>query len=34
LSYLAAKKLDAKEVHAYLGLARLYGSSFASKLAI
>jgi tetratricopeptide (TPR) repeat protein len=26
LSYLAAKKLDAKEVHAYLGLARLYGS--------
>jgi len=25
-SYLAAKKLDAKEVHAYLGLARLYGS--------
>jgi len=26
LSYLAAKKLDAKEVHAYLGLARLYGA--------
>jgi len=26
VSYLAAKKLDAKEVHAYLGLARLYGS--------
>lgn len=26
LSYLAAKKLDHKEVHAYLGLARLYGS--------
>jgi tetratricopeptide (TPR) repeat protein len=26
LSYLAAKKLDPKEVHAYLGLARLYGS--------
>ena len=25
-SYLAAKKLDPKEVHAYLGLARLYGS--------
>ena len=25
-SYLAAKKVDAKEVHAYLGLARLYGS--------
>jgi tetratricopeptide (TPR) repeat protein len=24
LSYLAAKKLDPKEVHAYLGLARLY----------
>jgi tetratricopeptide (TPR) repeat protein len=26
VSYLAAKKVDAKEVHAYLGLARLYGS--------
>jgi hypothetical protein len=26
LSYLAAKKLDPKEVRAYLGLARLYGS--------
>jgi tetratricopeptide (TPR) repeat protein len=26
LSYLAAKKLDPKEVHAYLGLARLYSS--------
>ena len=26
LSYLAAKKLDRKEVHAYLGLARLYRS--------
>jgi len=26
LSYLAAKKLDHKEVHAYLGLARLYRS--------
>jgi tetratricopeptide (TPR) repeat protein len=26
VSYLAAKKLDAKEVHSYLGLARLYGS--------
>ena len=26
LSYLAARKLDPKEVHAYLGLARLYGS--------
>jgi tetratricopeptide (TPR) repeat protein len=26
-SYLAAKKLDAKEVRAYLGLARLYASS-------
>jgi hypothetical protein len=26
LSYLAAKKIDPKEVHAYLGLARLYGS--------
>src|ERR1700734_2081950 len=26
LSYLAAKKLDPKEVHVYLGLARLYGS--------
>jgi predicted aspartyl protease len=26
LSYLAAKKFDPKEVHAYLGLARLYGS--------
>ena len=26
LSYLAAKKLDPKEVHAYLGLARLYRS--------
>ena len=26
ISYLAAKKVDAKEVHAYLGLARLYGS--------
>jgi tetratricopeptide (TPR) repeat protein len=26
LSYLTAKKLDAKEVHAYLGLARLYAS--------
>jgi len=26
LSYLGAKKLDPKEVHAYLGLARLYGS--------
>jgi tetratricopeptide (TPR) repeat protein len=26
LSYLAAKKLDHKEVHAYLGLARLYSS--------
>jgi tetratricopeptide (TPR) repeat protein len=26
LAYLAAKKLDPKEVHAYLGLARLYGS--------
>lgn len=26
LSYLAAKKLDPKDVHAYLGLARLYGS--------
>jgi tetratricopeptide (TPR) repeat protein len=25
-SYFAAKKFDAKEVHAYLGLARLYGS--------
>ena len=25
-SYLAAKKFDPKEVHAYLGLARLYGS--------
>src|ERR1019366_7634255 len=25
-SYLAAKKLDRKEVHAYLGLARLYRS--------
>ncbi|MGE5053942.1 MAG: aspartyl protease family protein [Acidobacteriota bacterium] len=26
VSYLTAKKLDPKEVHAYLGLARLYGS--------
>ncbi|MGC1649474.1 MAG: aspartyl protease family protein [Candidatus Sulfotelmatobacter sp.] len=26
MSYLTAKKLDPKEVHAYLGLARLYGS--------
>ena len=26
LSYLSAKKIDPKEVHAYLGLARLYGS--------
>jgi|HubBroStandDraft_2_1064218.scaffolds.fasta_scaffold19204_2 hypothetical protein len=26
LSYLAAKKLDPKEVHVYLGLGRLYGS--------
>src|SRR6202041_103656 len=26
LSYLAARKLDPKEVHVYLGLARLYGS--------
>jgi hypothetical protein len=26
LSYLTARKLDPKEVHAYLGLARLYGS--------
>jgi len=26
LSYLAAKKQNPKEVHAYLGLARLYGS--------
>src|SRR5580700_9625145 len=26
VSYLAAKKVDAKEVHAYLGLARLYAS--------
>jgi len=26
LSYLAAKKFDPNEVHAYLGLARLYGS--------
>ena len=26
LSYLTAKKLDPKEVHAYLGLARLYNS--------
>jgi tetratricopeptide (TPR) repeat protein len=26
VAYLTAKKLDAKEVHAYLGLARLYGS--------
>src|SRR5271170_2214652 len=26
LSYLTAKKFDAKEVHTYLGLARLYGS--------
>jgi len=26
LSYLAAKKLDHKEVHAYLGLARIYSS--------
>ncbi|HVI04895.1 MAG TPA: aspartyl protease family protein, partial [Sphingomicrobium sp.] len=26
VSYLTAKKLDAKEVHAYLGLARLYAS--------
>src|SRR5208282_1066355 len=26
LSYLAAKKLDHKEVHAYLGLARVYGT--------
>ncbi|MGA3092503.1 MAG: aspartyl protease family protein [Terriglobales bacterium] len=26
LSYLAAKKFDTKEVHAYLGLARLYAS--------
>lgn len=25
-AYLAAKRLDPKEVHAYLGLARLYGS--------
>src|SRR5260370_38258882 len=25
-SYLTAKKLDAKEVRGYLGLARLYGS--------
>jgi tetratricopeptide (TPR) repeat protein len=26
LSYLAAKKLDHREVHAYLGLARVYGA--------
>jgi len=26
VSYLTAKKLDPQEVHAYLGLARLYGS--------
>ncbi len=26
VSYLAAKKIDAKEVHAYLGLSRLYAS--------
>jgi len=26
MSYLTAKKLDSKEVHAYLGLARLYSS--------
>jgi tetratricopeptide (TPR) repeat protein len=26
LSYLAARKIDAREVHTYLGLARLYGS--------
>lgn len=33
LSYLAAKKLDPKEVHAYLGLARLYGSYSMYRLA-
>ena len=32
-SYLAAKKLDHKEVHAYLGLARLYRSYSMYRLA-